>query len=70
MIERHLREWVTWHNEHRVHRSIAGRAPADLEQGENDGERRREVVWIAACSKGEDLFGQKHMQVYPLKRAS
>ena len=70
VLERRLREWVTWYNEHRVHRGIGGRTPLEVERGTRRRKPldvKRDDRWIL---ERQDLFGQKHMPVYRLKRAS
>ncbi len=70
VIERRLREWVAWYNEHRVHRGVGGRVPAEVEQGKR---RRRPLVvkpedrWLLIR---EDFCGQKHMPVYRLRKSA
>ncbi|KAF0243622.1 MAG: transposase family [Planctomycetota bacterium] len=72
VLEKRLREWITWYNCHRPHRGIDGRTPADVEQGR----RRRKPRHIKAepgdrwVLEREELFGQKSMPVYRLRKSA
>lgn len=70
VLERRLREWVAWYNEHRVHRGIGGRTPVDVEEGKR---RRRPLVvkpedrWLLVR---EDFCGQQRTPVYRLRKSA
>lgn len=70
VLERRLREWVAWYNEHRVHRGIGGRTPNEVEEGR----RRRRPLEVNRADRWllvrEDFCGQKRMPVYRLRKSA
>ncbi|MCC6741777.1 MAG: DDE-type integrase/transposase/recombinase [Planctomycetia bacterium] len=72
VLERRLREWALWFNEHRVHRGIGGRTPIEVEEGRRRRTPRRVKAepgdrWVL---EREELFGQKTMPVYRMRRTA
>jgi hypothetical protein len=70
VLERRLREWVEWYNDHRPHQGVEGRTPREVEKGKRRRallEVRRQDRWLLERTL---LYGQRTMPVYELKRAS